>query len=202
MTPEEQLVAAEPRFAPLVAAHGPFTLTPEGVDDLFGVLARVILYQQLSGKAAQSIERRLMELFPGREYPDPAVLQGMSDEELRACGVSRQKAGYLRDLARHALADFPTLGELHALPDEEIIERLTVVKGVGRWTVEMLLIFRLGRPDVWPVDDLGVRKGLMVLDGRESPPTRKEMIARGEAFRPFRSVAAWYLWRACETVTV
>ncbi len=161
----------------------------------FWTLCRAILAQQVSGAAARTIIARVRALYPNRRFPDPAALLGTPAERLRRAGVSRQKAGYL-----HALAEAFATGDLSGvrfsrLDDEQVIERLTAVKGVGRWTAEMFLIFSMRRPDVFPVDDLGVRRG-MERWFRESEPD--DMVRRAEPWRPYRTVASLYLWRSGE----
>ena len=164
----------------------------------FATLLRSIVYQQLSGKAAGTIHRRLLALFPGRR-PSARALLALDDAELRAAGLSRSKVLSVRDLATKAAArQLPSRRALDAMDDEAIIERLTEIRGIGRWTVEMLLIFTLGRPDVLPVTDLGVRRGFMVCRGDEALPEPADLLAHGEIWRPWRSVASWYLWRASE----
>ena len=164
----------------------------------FATLLRSIVYQQLSGKAAGSIHRRLLALFPGRR-PSARALLALDDTELRAAGLSRSKVLSVRDLAAmSATRRLPSRQALDAMDDEAIIERLTEIRGIGRWTVEMLLIFTLGRPDVLPVTDLGIRRGFMVCRGDEKLPEPAELLAHGEIWRPWRSVASWYLWRASE----
>ena len=164
----------------------------------FATLLRSIVYQQLSGKAAGSIHRRLLALFPhGR--PSARALLALSEAELRAVGLSRSKVLSVRDLAEKAAArQLPSRRALDAMEDDAIIERLTEIRGIGRWTAEMLLIFTLDRPDVLPVTDLGVRRGFMVCRGTEALPEPTELLAHGEIWRPYRSVASWYLWRASE----
>ena len=164
----------------------------------FATLLRSIVYQQLSGKAAGSIHRRLLDLFPGRR-PSARGLLAFDDAELRAAGLSRSKVLAVRDLASKAAARrLPSRRALDAMDDEAIIERLTEIRGIGRWTVEMLLIFTLDRPDVLPATDLGVRRGFMVCRDTEALPEPVELLAHGEIWRPYRSVASWYLWRASE----
>ncbi len=162
----------------------------------FGYLARSIIFQQLSGKAAGTIHRRFLDLFPARRAT-PERLLALRAPKLRAAGISGGKQKALRDLAEHAEArKIPGFAALARLDDEEIIERLIQVHGVGRWTVEMLLIFQLGRPDVLPVGDLGVRKGFSLLAGNEDLPTPKELEIAAEPWRPYRSVGSWCCWRA------
>ena len=166
--------------------------------DTVDALARSILYQQLSGKAAATIVGRV-ETATGSRKLTRAALSSIDDVQLRACGVSGNKALALRDLvARAETGEVPTQGELSSLHHDEIIERLTAVRGIGRWTVEMLLMFRLGRPDIFPVTDLGVRKGFGLVFVRGKLPDPATMQRRGERWRPYRSVASWYLWRALE----
>ena len=168
--------------------------------DTVDALARSILYQQLSGKAAATIVGRV-ETATGSRKLTRAALSSIDDAQLRACGVSGNKALALRDLvARAETGEVPTQGELSSLHHDEIIERLTAVRGIGRWTVEMLLMFRLGRPDILPVDDLGVRKGAQVLDKLEEMPKPKELALRGERWGPYRTLAGLYLWRIADSL--
>jgi DNA-3-methyladenine glycosylase II len=164
----------------------------------FEALARNIIYQQLHGKAAAAIHLRVLALFGKKRLAPQDILQA-SEESLLGAGLSRAKLAALKDLAAKTLdGTVPTLARLRRMPDEEIIERLTQVRGIGRWTVEMLLIFRLGRPDVLPVGDFAVRKGFSLVYGIKELPKPKELIQYGERWRPFRSVASWYMWRATE----
>ncbi len=195
----ECLRAADPKLARVIDAVGPCQIGEHKWDSgLFEYLTRVIIFQQISGSAGRSIHGKLMALFPEKHHPEPLDFVGATDEQLRSAGVSPQKAKYLRDLGAHAVGGLPTLEELRGLPDAEIIETLTRIKGIGRWTVEMLLLFRLGRMDVWPVDDTGVRNGLKALHSLETAPTAKEAEPMGDPWRPYRSVAAWYLWQSLE----
>ena len=163
-------------------------------------LARSILYQQLSGKAAATIVGRV-ELAVGSKKLTPAALATVDDAALRACGVSGNKTLALRDLSlRAGRGEVPNSRELLSLHHDEIIERLTAVRGIGRWTVEMMLMFRLGRPDILPVDDLGVRKGAQVLDKLEEMPKPKELALRGEKWGPYRTLAGLYLWRIADSI--
>ncbi|HRQ63715.1 MAG TPA: DNA-3-methyladenine glycosylase 2 family protein [Xanthomonadaceae bacterium] len=169
-----------------------------GQFDTVDVLARAILYQQLSGKAAATIVGRV-EAACGEKRLDAAALMRLSDAEIRACGVSGNKTLALRDLAaRGQRGELPAARAFQHLDDETIVERLTAVRGIGRWTVEMLLIFTLGRPDVLAVDDLGLRRGVQVLDGLADMPTTRELAARGEVWGPFRSCASMLLWRIAD----
>jgi methylated-DNA-[protein]-cysteine S-methyltransferase len=190
--------AADPVMARLFDTAGAFTMRLTSTPSLFVALAESIVYQQLNGKAAATIYARVCALFPGgQEGPTAEQILGASDESLRGAGLSGSKTLSMKDLARHAKdGEIPTLAEVHRMGDEEIVERLTKVRGIGRWTVEMLLIFRLGRPDVLPVDDFGVRKGFGFAFKKKEMPDRKALEAHGERWRPYRSVASWYLWRA------
>jgi DNA-3-methyladenine glycosylase II len=161
-------------------------------------LARAILYQQLSGKAAATIVGRVEQAI-GAKKLHADTLSRIDDAALRACGVSGNKTLALRDLAARAAAgEVPTLREMATMPDDAIVERLTAVRGIGRWTVEMMLMFKLGRPDVLPVDDLGVRKGAQLLDRADEMPKPRELAERGERWGPYRSLAAFYLWRIAD----
>ena len=164
----------------------------------FATLLRSIVHQQITGKAAGNIHRRLLDLFPGRR-PSARALLALSDDELRGAGLSRPKILAVRDLAAKAVARrIPSRRALDGMEDEAIIERLTEIRGIGRWTVEMLLIFTLDRPDVLPATDLGVRRGFMVCRRTGALPAPAELLAHGESWRPYRSVASWFLWRASE----
>jgi DNA-3-methyladenine glycosylase II len=166
--------------------------------DTVDALARSILYQQLSGKAAATIVGRV-EVAAGSRRLLPAALAAVDDAGLRACGVSGNKVLALRDLCRRAEAgEVPSARALQRIDDAALIGQLSAVRGIGRWTVEMLLIFRLGRPDILPVDDLGVRKGAQVLDRLDVAPTPKALQARGEAWGPYRTLASLYLWRIAD----
>ena len=168
--------------------------------DTVDSLARSILYQQLSGKAAATIVGRV-EVATGSKKLTPEALARIDDPAMRACGVSGNKTLALRDLSLRATrGEIPTSRELLTLHHDEIIERLTAVRGIGRWTVEMMLMFRLGRPDILPVDDLGVRKGAQVLDKLEEMPRPKELGERGEAWGPYRTLAGLYLWRIADSL--
>ena len=191
---------ADSALARLIDTVGPFRMRVDRTSSLFLALAEAIVYQQLTGKAAATIFARVQALFPrAHEGLHPAHIRRASDAKLRGAGLSRNKLLSLRDLAEKTLAGvLPSLEDVHALDDEAIIERLTQVRGIGRWTVEMLLIFRLGRADVLPVDDYGVRKGFAVAFRKRELPTADELERRGARWKPFRSVASWYLWRAAE----
>jgi DNA-3-methyladenine glycosylase II len=182
----------------LIRRVGPCALEIESGRTPFQALVHAVAHQQLHAKAAGTILGRFQALFGGR-FPGPKALAGVTDEQLRGAGFSRAKTAAIRDLAEKAISGVvPGSKAIAGLSDEEIVARLTQVRGVGPWTVEMLLIFTLGRPDVWPVDDFGVRAGWKIAYGLEEMPTPKELRALGEKFRPHRSVAAWYLWRATD----
>jgi len=188
---------ADRRLGRLIDRAGPFTLQPKKMETPFLALLRAIVNQQLSGKAAATIHGRVLELLPAR--PTPEALLSLPDEQLRAAGMSRAKVASVKDLAAKTLdGTVPTLARLRRMSDEEIVSRLVQVRGIGVWSVEMLLIFRLGRPDVLPVTDLGVRKGYMLTFGAKEMPAAAELLRRGERWRPYRSVASWYLWRALD----
>ena len=165
----------------------------------FDALAESIAYQQLSGKAAATIFGRVRALYPKRKWFSPELVLATPDETFRGAGLSRSKTIAIKDLAAKTLdGTVPTRAALDRMSDEEIITRLTTVRGIGRWTVEMLLLFDLGRLDVWPVNDYGVQKGYAKTFGKRKLPKPKEFLAIGERWRPYRSVAAWYFWRALD----
>ncbi|HEY9606822.1 MAG TPA: DNA-3-methyladenine glycosylase [Allocoleopsis sp.] len=170
--------------------------------DLFFCLSRSILHQQLSTKVAQVIHERFLQLYPDTQVPLAQDVLDTPNEVLRRVGISRPKISYLKDLAHHSLNGLPTLEELEAMDDESIIKTLTPVKGIGRWTVQMLLIFRLKRLNVLPVDDLGVRAGIRKLYNLEALPDRKMTEHFGQKWTPYCSIASWYLWRSLELKSV
>jgi methylated-DNA-[protein]-cysteine S-methyltransferase len=192
------LTKSDARLARIIAEVGPPRIRLAATQSTFEALAESIVYQQLTGKAAATIHGRLRALFP-RKRVRPAPLLAHGDEALRGAGLSRGKVLALRDLAARTLdGTVPPVGALRTLDDDAIVERLVKVRGIGRWTVEMLLIFRLGRPDVLPVGDYGVRHGFQLVYGKRKMPTPKELERFGEKWRPFRTVASWYLWRAVD----
>ena len=199
-TPEiSHLAKTDPVMRRLIREVGPFTLTPRSKRSPFESLARAIAHQQLHEKAAESILRRFVALSPTGRFPQPDDLLAMNEQAIRGAGFSQAKVAALRDLAAKTLdGTVPTGAIVRKLDDEAIIERLIAVRGVGRWTVEMLLIFQLGRPDVLPVDDFGVRNGFRIAYGRRSMPKPKEVRRHGERWKPYRTTAAWYLWRAAD----
>jgi DNA-3-methyladenine glycosylase II len=199
VTPEEHLSAADPRMAELIARSVRYKVKIGGLVRPFDALAESIAYQQLSGKAAATIWGRVRALYPRRKRLDPHLILKTPDKKLRAAGLSRSKVAAIKDLAAKTIdGTVPSARALAKMADEEIIERLVTVRGIGRWTVEMLLLFDLGRPDVWPVNDYGVQKGFAKTFGRRKLPKPKQLMKLGEKFRPHRSVAAWYFWRALD----
>jgi methylated-DNA-[protein]-cysteine S-methyltransferase len=195
---------ADPALARLIDKVGPFRMQLKRAPSLFIALAEAIVYQQLTGKAAATIFARLRALFPrAHEGPTPAQILRAPDAKLLGAGLSRSKLAALRDLAQKTVdGTVPSLSELHPMENEAIIERLTQVRGIGRWTAEMLLIFRLGRPDVLPLDDYGVLKGFGAMLRKKALPTKQALAKHGARWQPYRSVASWYLWRAAEAAPV
>jgi len=205
------LSSADKKLAKIIAKAGPCRLQPEKTQSIFESLMEAIIYQQLHGKAAATIAGRVKALFPenlqriktrhGEQFafPSPEQILAIEPERLRSAGLSQAKMLAIRDLAAKALdGTVPAVKAARKMSDEALVEHLTQVRGIGRWTVEMLLIFRLGRPDVLAVDDYGVRKGYAKMHRMEELPKPKELMALGEKWRPHRSVACWYLWRAAE----
>jgi len=193
------LTRSDKRLAALMASTRRYNLVPQTRVRPFDALAESIAYQQLNGKAAATIWNRVRQIFPKRNFLDPKRVMETPDEKFRAAGLSRSKIVALKDLAAKTIdKTVPTALEMARMTDEEIIERLIQVRGIGRWTAEMLLLFDLGRPDVWPIHDYGVRKGFAKIFGKRKLPTPKEMIRHGEKWRPYRSAVAWYCWRALD----
>lgn len=195
------LLRRDPVLASLIRRHGPCGLAAAQRADHFSALVRAITGQQLSTKAATTIYGRMVALMPGG-VPTPAGFACVTDEELRAAGMSRQKVAYLRDLCGKITAEVLDLGALDALPDEEVINALVTVKGIGRWSAEMFLIFRLHRPDVLPVGDLGIVVAVQRAYRLRTRPKPDRLRKIGEAWRPYRSVASWYLWRSLDNEPV
>ncbi len=195
----DHLCTIDPVMKRVIDEVGPYAFLPRSKRSPFESLVRAIAYQQLHDKAAESILKRFIALFPGRRFPRPADLLAMAPEILRGTGFSRAKIAALQDLAAKAVdGTVPTTAVIQRLEDDAIVERLITVRGIGRWTVEMLLIFQLGRPDVLPVDDFGVRNGFRIAYKRKAMPTPKELLLYGERWRPYRTAAAWYLWREAD----
>jgi DNA-3-methyladenine glycosylase II len=212
-----ELSAADPKLARLIAKAGPFTMKIAGKQSPFEALTESIIYQQLHGKAAATIHRRLLESFEPLcgpavrgipRHPTPEHLLDCPNEQLRAAGLSHNKTLALRDLAAKTLdGTVPTLARIRRMSDEAIIDHLTQVRGIGHWTVEMMLIFRLGRPDILPVSDYGIRKGfaLTYLGLKPTQKVTPDLLAtpaqiekRAKKWHPWCSVASWYMWRACD----
>jgi DNA-3-methyladenine glycosylase II len=206
-----QLSAADPKLGRLIQRAGPFTMRLASAQSPFEALVESIIYQQLHGKAAATIHRRLLESFypvTGNEHFAAQHLLDCPNEQLRAAGLSHNKSLALRDLAAKTLdGTVPTLPQIRRMSDQAIIDHLTQVRGIGQWTVEMLLIFRLGRPDILPVSDYGVRKGFALTFGKLKPtdkvtpmdlPKPDVMHRRAKRWAPYRSIASWYMWRACD----
>ena len=194
-----RLAALDPVLARVIAATGPCTLEPRLEQAPFESLARAIAHQQLNGAVAARILERLVALYAPDPFPQPAQLLATPEAQLRACGFSWGKIRALRDLADKSLAGIvPTGDELVALDDEAIVARITQVRGIGRWTVEMLLMFQLGRPDVLPADDFGVRNGFRLAHGLRKLPPPRALALHGARWAPERTLAAWYLWRAVD----
>jgi len=201
MTPAalKHLSASDPVMRRLIREHGKCALVPETRRSPFQSLVQAVAHQQLNGTAANNILARFKKLFPKRRFPRAEDLASVTDRQLRACGFSFAKIASLRDIAAKTQAGVvPASRHIVKLSDDEIIERLTEVRGVGRWTVEMLLIFQLGRSDVLPADDFGVRNGFRHAYKKRALPTVKELLAFGERWRPHRTTAAWYLWCAAD----
>ena len=196
----EHLQKVDPVLGRTIDRIGAFDLELKNTPSIFVALAESIVYQQLNGKAAATIFARVRALFRNaHQGPTPEQILRASNEKLRGAGLSQAKMLSLQDLAKRAvIGEIPTLAEANRMTDAELIERLTQVRGIGRWTVEMLLIFRLGRPDVLPADDYGIRKGFSIAFNKHDMPSPKDVLARGAKWAPYRTVASWYLWRAVE----
>lgn len=190
---------SDPVLGELIARLGPLQIPTQPTSSLFAALAEAIVYQQLTGKAASTIFSRVRALFPARRLTPERLLE-LDDTELRGAGLSNAKLASLKDLARRTTnGELPTLAHLRTMSDDEIVQVLTVVRGIGRWTAEMLLLFRLGRPDVLPLDDYGIKKGFALVFGKSELPTPNELAAHGARWRPHRSLASYYLWRALDS---
>jgi 3-methyladenine DNA glycosylase/8-oxoguanine DNA glycosylase len=191
---------ADPVLGDLIKVVGPLRLDVKTTTSVFAVLSEAIVYQQLNGRAAETIYGRVLAACGAKdgEGLTARLVLRASDEALRGAGLSRAKLASLRDLAAHDESGaLPTIADVDAMDDDEIVERLTAVRGIGGWTAHMFLIFRLGRPDVLPIDDYGVRRAFGLVYRRDMP-TPKELAAHGERWAPYRTVASWYLWRALE----
>jgi DNA-3-methyladenine glycosylase II len=201
MSPEAlmHLAKTDKILGRLIKRVGPCKLIPKNGRSPFESLVRSVVFQQLNGTAAATILARVRALYPGRRFPRPADLLDTSDERLRGAGLSRAKTAAVKDISAKTLSGLvPTSKAITQMTNEEILERLTALRGVGPWTVEMLLIFTLGRQDVLPATDYGVRKGFALTYGWNDLPQPKELLAFGEKWKPHRTTAAWYFWRALE----
>jgi DNA-3-methyladenine glycosylase II len=201
MTPAaiKHLSRADAVLGKLIKKIGPCGLEPKFKRSPFEALVQSVAYQQLNGTAAATILGRVKKLYPGRRFPSPQQILDTADEALRGAGLSRSKIAAIKDIAAKTLSGhIPTLKAASTMTDAEIVNRLTEVRGVGPWTAEMFLIFTLGRPDVFPITDYGVRKGFALTYGWKELPTPKELLEAGEKWRPHRTTAAWYFWRALD----
>jgi 3-methyladenine DNA glycosylase/8-oxoguanine DNA glycosylase len=195
----EHLSDRDPKLRELIERVGPFRMRLDRVATPFEALCESIIYQQITGRAAETIAGRFRDRVGEGRFPQPERVLEAPDTLLREVGLSRGKALALRDLATKSLdGTLPAMARLRAMEDEAIVERLMVVRGIGRWTAEMFLMFRLGRPDVLPIHDYGVRKGFRLAFRRREMPKPESVARRGERWRPYRTVASWYLWRALE----
>jgi DNA-3-methyladenine glycosylase II len=192
------LMRRDPVLAVLIRKYGACGITTGREADIFCGLVEAVVSQQLSTRAAATIYGRLRALLPNGGTPTPEALSGLTDEVLRGAGLSRQKLGYMRDLSRKMLDGSINTAGLYAMSDDEIVAELTKIKGIGRWTVEMLLIFRLTRPDVFPAGDLGIVKAVQKTYNLRKTPDVKRLHAIADRWRPYRSVASWYLWASLE----
>jgi DNA-3-methyladenine glycosylase II len=193
----KHLAAADPVLGAIIAKVGPCRIASR--PERFPALARAIIFQQLAGRAAQTIHDRVVALYPGKKFPTPAQILATPDAKLRKAGLSGQKTRYIKDLARHVDQGRLNFHRFAKMADEEIIEHLTQVKGIGRWTAEMFLMFNLSRPDVFPVGDLGVRNAIVKAYGmRKHPKKPDHFVKLAESWRPYRSAAAWYFWQSLD----
>ena len=195
----EHLTRTDKRLARVIAKTGAFRFQLDQCDSVYESLLEAIVYQSISGKAAATIYARIEALGANGLCPTPAEILAISNQKLREAGLSGAKAAAMKDLAQKTIDGVvPTLEAAGQLSDEELVERLVSVRGIGAWTVEMFLIFRLGRPDVLPIHDYGVQKGFALTYGKKEIPKPRELAAFGERWRPYRTIASWYMWRAVE----
>jgi len=195
----DTLAAKDPHLAPLIKDTQEFRIETDGSDSPYEILLEAIAYQSISGKAAATIFGRVKALGANGRAPTPDEMLRLRKSALRKAGLSGAKVLAMKDLAKKTIDGIvPSLEEAQKLSDEELVQRLVSVRGIGAWTVEMFLIFRLGRPDVLPIHDLGVKKGWAVTYSKKHMPKPKELLAFGERWRPYRTVASWYMWRACQ----
>ncbi len=195
----DTLAAKDPQLAPLIKETEEFRIEADGSGSPYEILLEAIAYQSISGKAAATIFARVKALGSNGRIPTPEEMLKLRKPALRKAGLSGAKVLAMKDLAQKTIDGVvPTLEQAEKLSDEELVKRLVSVRGIGAWTVEMFLIFRLGRPDVLPIHDLGVKKGWAITYGKKHMPTPKQLLAFGERWRPYRTVASWYMWRACQ----
>ncbi len=195
----DTLAAKDPQLATLIKETEEFRIEADGSGSPYEILLEAIAYQSISGKAAATIFARVKALGSNGRIPTPEEMLKLRKPALRKAGLSGAKVLAMKDLAQKTIDGVvPTLEQAERLSDEELVERLVSVRGIGAWTVEMFLIFRLGRPDVLPIHDLGVKKGWAITYGKKHMPTPKQLLAFGERWRPYRTVASWYMWRACQ----
>lgn len=193
------MALADPALGKVIARVGPSQISPEPGFDPFNALVRSICHQQLHGKAAETIHGRVLAKFGDGAHADVNKLSRARMTSMRSCGLSEAKSLAIKDLANKCLdGTVPGFDELMTLSDDEAVSRIVKVRGIGRWTVEMMLMFRMGRLDVFPVDDFGVRKGFMLLRKLKEPITAKALMPHGETWKPYRTVASWYLWRVAD----
>lgn len=195
-----ELASRDARLAKLIAKTPPFQLDQTPFESPYEALLEAIAYQSISGKAAAKIYERIQALGANGRCPTPLEILATPKRRLRTAGLSNAKAAAMKDLAQKTIEGVvPTLEQARAMSDEELVERLIGVRGIGAWTVEMFLIFRLGRPDVLPIHDYGVQKGFALTYGKRKIPKPKELLKFGERWRPYRTIASWYMWRAIES---
>ncbi len=194
----KHLSAADPVLAAIIAEVGPCRIASR--PERFPALARAIIFQQLAGRAAQAIHDRVVALYPGKPFPTPEQILATPDELLRKAGLSAKKALYIKDLARHVQDGLLNFHRFPKMEDEEIIDHLTQVKGIGRWTAEMFLMFNLGRPDILPVGDLGFRNAVKRAYRMRKHPKPKQIEKLAENWRPYRSAAVWYFWQSSDII--
>jgi len=195
----DTLAARDPQLAPLIKETQEFRIETDGADSPYETLLEAIAHQSISGKAAATIFGRIKALGSNGRPPSPEQMLKLRQSVLRRAGLSEAKALAMKDLAQKTIEGVvPTFEQAEKLSDEELVKRLVAVRGIGAWTVEMFLIFRLGRPDVLPIHDLGVKKGWSITYDKKHMPRPNELLAFGERWRPYRTVASWYMWRACQ----
>jgi DNA-3-methyladenine glycosylase II len=193
------LAACDPDWGILIKLVGPCQLAPNNHREPFHALVHAVAHQQLNGRAAQAIFTRFLALYPGEAFPPPEKILATGDDMLRSCGFSFNKINTIRGIAEKTVEGVvPARRKANVMRDDELIARLTSLHGIGRWTVEMLLMHTLGRPDVLPVDDFGVREGWRLIKGMAIQPTPKQLATIGAPWAPYRSTASWYLWRAVD----